>query len=69
MHEPNLGPTAQTILAFFLDHRRITYTADDICEVLDCPSTQVQTALETLNNEGFVEREESCRGPDTYFAL
>ena len=69
MGTPSLGPTAQQILQILHHHRGTPYTVEDLCEVVDCQRTEVQTALERLNHEGLIERQESPANADTYIAL
>jgi len=66
MAETQLGPTAQKILEYLKDNRGTAFTADDICEVVDCATTQARTALETLANAGFIERQQGVAGGVTY---
>ena len=68
MANVQLGPTAQKVLALLQENRGTAYTADDLCEVVDCGTTQAQTALETLANAGMVERQQSAAGRTMYVA-
>jgi predicted transcriptional regulator len=68
MANVQLGPTAQKVLALLQENRGIAYTADDLCEMVDCGTTQAQTALEILANAGMVERQQSAAGRPTYVA-
>ena len=44
------------------------YTATDVCEAIDCATSQAQTALDTLARAGLIAREESVVGRATYVA-
>ena len=63
-----LGPTAQKVLAYLSQHRGTPFAAGDVCEVVDCSTTEAQTALETLANAGMIERQQSVSGSVTYVA-
>ena len=69
MDTPSIGPTAQQVLQILHQHRGTPYTVEDLCELVDCQITEIQTVLEMLNREGLIERQESAAGPDTYIAL
>ncbi len=68
MAETQLGPTAQKVLAVLRANRGTPYTADDVCEMVDCSTAQARTALDTLAHAGLVEREEHVGGGVTYVA-
>ena len=61
-----LGPTAQKVLAYLSQQRGTPFAAGDVCEVVDCSTTEAQTALETLANAGLVDRQRSVGGTVTY---
>ena len=63
-----LGPTSQKVLAYLQQHRGTPFAAGDVCEVVDCSTTQAGTALEALVRAGVVERRESVMGVITYVA-
>ena len=52
-----LGPTAQKVLELLRQNPGTLYSADDVCEQADCSTSQAQIALETLANEGLVEKQ------------
>lgn len=66
--QPTLGPTAQKVLAYLRDQRHTPFAAGDVCEAVDCSTTEAQTALETLADAGLVERRESVGGTVLYAA-
>jgi predicted transcriptional regulator len=68
MADVQLGPTAQKVLELLQQNRGTAYSLDDVCEMVDCSSTQAQTALETLAHNGLIERQESVSGSVTYLA-
>jgi predicted transcriptional regulator len=61
-----LGPTAQKVLAYLSQQPGTPFAAGDVCEVVDCSTTEAQTALETLANAGLVDRQRSVGGTVTY---
>ena len=69
MRTPSLGPTAQQILQILHQHCGKQYTVEDLCELVDSQLTEVQTALDMLNHEGLIERQESPGSSDTYIAF
>lgn len=68
MTDVQLGPTAQKVLDLLRQNRGTAYTADDVCELVDCATTQARTALESLAHAGLVERRKSVSGMDAYVA-
>jgi predicted ArsR family transcriptional regulator len=66
MAESHLGPTAQKVLDYLRKNRGIAFTAEDICEGVDCSTTQAHAELEALASEGLVERQSSSGGTATY---
>ena len=68
MTDAPVGPTAQKILELMQQNRGTAYTADDICERVDCSVSQAQTALETLAHRGLIDCREHDTGLDTYQA-
>ncbi len=68
MANVQLGPTAQKVLDYLQKNRGTPFVADDVCEMVDCSTTQAQTALESLANAGLIERQQSASGLVTYMA-
>ncbi len=68
MAEVQLGPTAQKVLEILRQNRGTAYAPDDVCEVVDCSTSQANIALETLANAGLIERQQSASGAVTYLA-
>ena len=66
--QPQLGPSAQKVLAYLEQHRGTPFAAGDVCEVVDCSTTEAGTALESLVRAGLVDREERVTGTVTYVA-
>jgi predicted transcriptional regulator len=66
MSEGQLGPTAQKVLTYLKNNRGTAYTAEDVCEEVDCSTTQAQAELEALAQAGLIERQQSAGGPVTY---
>ncbi len=60
------GLTAQKVLIFLRDHPGELFTAEDICEQTDCPTTQAPIALETLAQAGVIDREQMVGGRAAY---
>ncbi len=58
MAETQLGPSAQKVLAHLQANRGMAFAASDVCEAVDCSTSEAQTALETLAQAGLVEREQ-----------
>ncbi len=67
-NEQQLGPTAQKVLAYLRQNPRAPFGAGDVCEAIDCSTTEAGTALETLASAGLIERQESAGGSVTYLA-
>ena len=63
-----LGPTAQKVLTYLQQNRGTPFAAGDVCEAVDCATTEAQTALESLANAGLIERQNSAIGTVTYVA-
>jgi predicted transcriptional regulator len=63
-----LGPSAQKVLAYLQQHRGTPFAAGDMCEVVDCSTSEAQTALERLASAGMIERQQTAGGPVTYVA-
>jgi predicted transcriptional regulator len=63
-----LSPTAQKVLELLQKNTGTPYTATDVCEAIDCVTSQAQTALDTLAHTGLITREESAVGRATYVA-
>jgi DNA-binding IclR family transcriptional regulator len=68
MAEPHLGPTAQKVLTYLQQNRGTAFAAGDVCEAVDCSTSEAQSTLETLAQEGLVEREQSGAGVTLYTA-
>ena len=68
MSNVQLSPTAQKVLELLRQSAGTPYSANDVCEVADCSTSQAQIALEVLANAGLVERQESAAGTTTYVA-
>ncbi len=60
------GLTAQQVLIFLRDHPGELFTAEDICEQTDCPTTHARIALETLARTGVIDREQMVGGRAAY---
>jgi DNA-binding IclR family transcriptional regulator len=68
MAETQLGPTAQKVLAYLQQNRGSAFAVGDVCEAVDCSTSEAQTALETLAQEGLVERQQSTGSVALYTA-
>ena len=66
--EQPLGPTAQKVLAYLQQQHGTPFAAGDVCEVVDCSTTEAQTALERLAAAGMIDRQQSAGGTVTYVA-
>jgi DNA-binding IclR family transcriptional regulator len=63
-----LSPTAQKVLELLQKNAGTSYTATDVCEAIDCVTSQAQTALDTLARAGLITRDLSVGGGATYVA-
>ena len=68
MMDVQLCPTARKVLTALLQHPGSDYSAEDVCELIDCGTTHTCCALEALASAGLIERWESPRGRVTYVA-
>ncbi len=68
MADVQLSPTAQKVLTILQQHAGTPHTPSDVCEVVDCSTSQAHLALEALANAGLVARQRSASGAFTYVA-
>ena len=68
MTDVELCPTAQKVLESLLQHPGKDFSAEDVCELIDCTTTHTCCALESLAKAGLIERWESAKGTVTYVA-
>lgn len=66
MNEVQLGPTAQQVLTFMQSHPKDVFAPEDLAEQLDCTSTQIAAALETLCRHNVIEQTHTIAGRDEY---
>jgi predicted transcriptional regulator len=64
--ERQYSPTAQQVLAFLQGRPGEYFTSDDICEQTDLSTSQAQVALETLANDGVIDKEQLASGRSEY---
>ncbi len=68
MGEAPLCPTMHKVLETLLQRPGMDYSAEDVCEYVDCGTTHTRTVLEMLAQAGLIERWEGARGTVTYVA-
>lgn len=66
MSQKEYGIITQKVLTFLRTHPGEFFTAQDTCKQTGCTTTQARMALESLAQDGVIDKQQTVGGRDEY---